>query len=149
MLEDHNKFNFWFLCLHGSTHSYKEQCPPIINSDFDTILCFEVHLARAITRRRTLIVHQETNDDTSNVVRTTSLIRFFHQPLCCFFCILNWFNHSNSFLKKSRKKFELELDKTLGQGLDYQFYNSSIRNDSLVRFLEPVYFRYFLFPFHG
>lgn len=60
-------------------------------------------LARAITRRRTLVVHQETNHDTSNVVRTASLIRFFHQPLCCHLCILDRFNHSNSFLEKSGK----------------------------------------------
>nr|AFK44168.1 unknown [Medicago truncatula] len=50
------------------------------------------------TMKRSALVHQETNNDTSDIVSTTSLICFLHQSLCCLLCIFNRFNRTNSFL---------------------------------------------------
>lgn len=130
--------NFWFSMLalvHTKLQGINVPMTNyIINWYFFTIQSFEWHLARAIASRRRTLVHQKTNDHTSDVVRTTSLICFFHQPLCCFLGIFNWFNHSNSFLEKE-EKIELELDKISSQGLALQFFKLHVMTclNGLVR----------------
>ena len=64
-------------------------------------------LDRATVRGSSLI-GQETDNNDSNIICTTSLICFLHQPLCCLFWLLNWLNHIDSLLRIGERIRELK-----------------------------------------
>lgn len=149
MLEDHTEFKFDFCsCM---VHSYKECLSPTITNWFCLVPPFLIylqihtalliqHLARVTVRRSTL-VRQETNNHACNVVRTTSLVCFLHQSLCCLLRVRNRFNHGNSFLNKGDNVMRFRWVARL-HDLDFWVYKfiSLVFNFSrkvIANFLEP------------